>query len=133
LVPAAPPALAAVDQRVERDEIAMTKPRDVRAQLGDSTRDLVPEDEWSLSASEGVCLGDGDEARPVPPLLEVGAADSAPLDCDLDLSRTRAGRLWNLVDAHVAAAVPHDGSHGLSSSNWKSEQPPSARRTDPVM
>jgi hypothetical protein len=64
-----------------------------------------------------VRLPDRDEPGPTSPFLEVGAADPAPLDRDLDLVRARARRLGNVFDAHVAAA--NDGFAARHGRLWE--------------
>src|SRR5207302_8270022 len=58
---------------------------------------------------------------PTAVFFDVGAADAAPADSELDLTISRRGRRRDVVDPHIAARMPSNCPHYTSLSGRCSE------------
>src|SRR5438105_11414480 len=58
---------------------------------------------------------------PAAVFFDVGAADAAPADSELDLTISRRGRRRDVVDPHIAARMPSNCPHYTSLSGRCSE------------
>lgn len=106
LVPTTPEAHAAIDEPIQRDEIAPLQAGDPATAVRNAACYLVSQDDRRGAAGERVGRAGPDMVRSGSPLLAVGAADAGPLDLHPDLSVVWRWRVRYLLDPHVALAVP---------------------------
>ena len=103
-------AVAAVTARVTRvdcDVIADLDPRHLGSDFHDGSRDLVTKDHRFLEPDRA--------ESPVLVVMEIGPADSACRQGDLDLSSTRTGRSCERFDPQVKWSMYNDCAHRTSS------------------
>ena len=104
-------ALAADVVGLDGDPVAHRDVRDAVADLGDDAGELVAHHHRHLLAGQRVRRAlRRDEDRALEVLVQVGAADAAPLDVDLDLPGADL-RLRDVVDADVAGTVETRSLH----------------------
>ena len=91
--------------------VADGKAFDALTQFGDLTTEFVAEDALALDAGQRVRRLDRDEYRPGDVLMQVGAANAAPVHLDLYPARRRVGWQGDLFYANVVAAMPYGSAH----------------------
>src|SRR5262249_23551026 len=107
----APVAVTAIDDRVDGGPLAWRGFGDALADRRDHPSELVPEHDRGPGSAHRVRRADRHDARPVLPLLEVGAADATPAHPELDLAGPWRRRWRHLFDPHVAPGVPAHSLH----------------------
>ena len=99
------------DVRLDRNAVTDVDVIDTGTHLVHHPGELVTECDGHRLAGEGVrSVGGRSEDRPFEVLVQVGPADAAPLDLNLDRPWTRP-RLGNVVDADVAGTIETCGFH----------------------
>ncbi|MNF94624.1 hypothetical protein D3C84_773410 [compost metagenome] len=107
----AEPALAAVLAGIGGHQLAGLETADTCAEGDDLAAEFMAEDALALEAGERMGAIGGNEHRTGQVLVQVGAADAAPVHADLHPAGLRAARPGDLFQADVLAAVPYRGLH----------------------
>ena len=107
----APMACAAEDDRVDRDPLARLGFGDAVANRHNAAGELVAENDRRAGPGDRVRRVDRNEGRAAQPLLDVGAADTAPAHPQLHLTWPGRRRRWHLIDPDGASGMPADRKH----------------------
>ncbi len=96
---------------IRRHRLANAEALDSGTQFDDFATKLVAEDALALDTGQRVWRVHRDEHRPGHILMQVGAADAAPLHADLHPAGGRRNGQRYIFDTDIVAAMPDGGAH----------------------